>query len=68
VCKCINVHLFKKTTYTVKKVNKLSPSPAGKPGKSLIKLFLAGNSSALGDIFPDQERENPGNPEIASQG
>jgi hypothetical protein len=27
-------------------------------------LFLAGNTSALGEIFPDQERKIPGNPEI----
>jgi hypothetical protein len=31
---------------------------------SLIKLFLAGNTSALVGFFPDQERKIPGNPEI----
>jgi hypothetical protein len=27
-------------------------------------FFLAGNTSALGGFFPDQERKIPGNPEI----
>ncbi len=39
-------------------------SPAGNPGMSLIKLFLAGNTSALGGVFTDQGRKIPANTEI----
>jgi hypothetical protein len=31
---------------------------------SLIKLFLAGNTSALSGFFPDHERKIPGNRDI----
>jgi len=40
-------------------------SPAGKTGMSMIKLFLAGNTSALGGVFSDQERKISGNPDIS---
>jgi hypothetical protein len=30
----------------------------------LTKLFLAGNTSALGEFFPDQKQKIPGNPKI----
>jgi len=44
-------------SYTVKNVNECSPSPSGNPGMSLTKLFLAGNASALGAFFSDQEQK-----------
>jgi hypothetical protein len=34
---------------------------------SLIKLFLAGDSFALGVFFPNQKRKIPGNHEMAKK-
>jgi hypothetical protein len=50
--------------YTVTNVYERFPSPAGKPGMSLIKLFLAGDNFALGVFFPNQKRKIPGNHEM----
>jgi hypothetical protein len=41
--------------------------PAENPGMSVIKLFLAGNTSAQWFFFPDQGQKMPGNPEIPRQ-
>jgi hypothetical protein len=46
------IAVFSHTRYTVKNVNEWSLSLAGNPGKSLNKLFMAGNTSSLVEFFP----------------
>ncbi len=47
--------------YTVTNANQWSPSPAGNPGMSLIKLFLVENTSGTQD-FLESSAPDPGNP------